>query len=156
MLEKYVHNTLKYDMFDYSYESSEYEKLVGKKYQLFAIYDDEMHIPFISLSEGTSIAKDAIYVRRDTSSILINKEELDSLIERRITSEKANNSRLELEEHLQQLKTLYVFKGTKKPIPYFNIFKVLIPFGSYNTIEYDEYINELIDKKKKRLIKSWI
>ncbi|SMG14211.1 Putative DNA-binding domain-containing protein [Marivirga sericea] len=163
-LNKFLPNNLEYEILDFTYKESEYDKLKGLKFQLILITDLPRYIPFLSRSESSTIKKDQIYIRRGTQSIQANYEELQKLFNRRIESEYDSTSEKELEEHLAQLKTLY--KQIKK---HFNISTIDIPEDELKEIfeeqeafrsknknypdeGFDEFVLKLITIKKELII----
>ena len=64
-------------------------------------------LPFFSLNETTGLEKDVIYVRRGTKCVKATAEEIERIIENKIKTIYKGSSNLSLEQHLEQLKTLY-------------------------------------------------
>ena len=67
-IHKLVPAELDYQVLDFSYDSSEYEKMQNKKFQMLIVFDTPDRLPFVSQSETTGLEKDAIYVRRGTKN----------------------------------------------------------------------------------------
>lgn len=169
-VKKYISSDLKYDIYDFAYQDSEYEQLKGKKFQLLVVEDTPEFLPFISRKESTNIKPSMIYIRRGTSDELVTEEELTHILKRRINYLYPESGRsLNLEEHLNQLKTLYndIDPTVPKLVRPASIFQSLSGLkkmtesllGSYEYEDnpyypeetYDEYISWLIDKKKKKI-----
>lgn len=106
-IAKYVPPELDYQVFDFDYKATEYDKLKGKKFQIIIVSDTPERLPFISLAEGNDIEKNTIYVRRGTKCEKADKSDIDRVIESRLSTIYSGNSEMSLDEHLSQLKTLY-------------------------------------------------
>lgn len=104
---KYLPPELDYQVFDFSFESSEYEKLNNKKFQMVVVSNTPERLPFISLAESDEIEKNIIYVRRGTKCEKATKADIDHILELRIATIYSGSSDMTLDEHLNQLKTLY-------------------------------------------------
>ena len=99
---------MKYEVYNFSYTSSEYEELIGRHYQLMSIDDTPEYIPFLAKKESEQLKPNQIYIRRGTSCEIANQEELRDIITRRINyAHPLTGEPLELEDHLKQLKVLY-------------------------------------------------
>ena len=66
-IKPYLSSSLKYDVYDFSYQTSEYEALKGKQFQMLFVEDTPQFLPFISRKEGSNIKPATIYIRRGTS-----------------------------------------------------------------------------------------
>lgn len=75
-IKPYLSSSLKYDVYDFSYQTSEYEALKGKQFQMLFVEDTPQFLPFISRKEGSSIKPATIYIRRGTSDEQVTEEEL--------------------------------------------------------------------------------
>ncbi len=108
-LKKFLPTKLlrKIEIIDFAYEDSEYNKLVGKKFQVILATSDVKHMPYISCSTGEGIKENVIYIRRGTSTEAANYDELQEILNKRIDTGYSTQSELNLEEHLEQLKILY-------------------------------------------------
>ncbi len=107
MIDSLVPSKLVYEIFDFSFEGSEYQKLIGKKFQVVHVKDTPSFLPFLSLSETTGIEKGAIYIRRGTKCEKARGEEIEEILNRRIETQYSSSSILSLEDHLNQLNILY-------------------------------------------------
>lgn len=171
-LEQYLPTGLDYSIHDFSYSSSDYVELIGKSFQVMIVEYSPKLIPFISTKEGNGIKENSIYIRQGTSSILANYDQLQSVLNKRISTNYNTSSEIELEEHLAQLKILYdkieknvyVFdeeneKGIGKFLLQFS--KVMssnligerkaLPNPNYPPEDYEEFISKMIEKKKARI-----
>ena len=81
---KYLPPELDYQVFDFSFESSEYEKLNNKKFQMVVVSNTPERLPFISLAESKYLKKDIINIQR------IKKEEAKKNLINKIKSSKKN------------------------------------------------------------------
>ena len=106
-IRKYIPANLEYIILDFSYDSSEYPKLIGKRFQVIVVEDNPRHIPYVCESESESTRTGAIYIRRGTQTIEAGYDELQKLINRRIETGYTSTKELALQEHLEQLKMLY-------------------------------------------------
>lgn len=107
-VSKYIPADLDYQVFDYSYSTSDYKALEGKKFQLLIVHDTPDRLPFISVKASASeIEKDVIYVRRGTKCEKANANDIERIIEERISSISTNSYEMTLSQHLDQLKTLF-------------------------------------------------
>lgn len=106
-ISKLIPPELDYEIFDYSYEASEYEALQGKKFQLLIVHDTPDRLPFISRGETTDFEKDTIYVRRGTKCEKASAADIDKLLNAKIENIFRESSNLSLDQHLSQLRTLY-------------------------------------------------
>ena len=107
-IKNYISTELKYEVYDFVYDSSEYEKLQNHKYQMMVIKDCPRFIPFMSMKESTNLKKNRIYIRRGTSCEEATSEGITDIIKRRMNAEYPDSGKtLNLDEHLEQLKTLY-------------------------------------------------
>lgn len=167
-IKGFISSNLKYEIYDFSYQSAEYAALQNKHFQILVIENTPEFLPFISHKEGNDIKPNTIYIRRGTSCEHANEEELAEMIKRRINHIYPNNgSPLDLEEHLSQLKDLYggIDPTTKQPNSSIinslsaigNVFKSV--FGSYEEIpnpaypeeSYDDFVARMILEKKKKI-----
>lgn len=106
-ISKYIPPELDYEIFDYSYETSEYEAVKGKKFQLLYIHDTPERLPFISRNATTDLEKDTIYIRRGTKCERASADEIERLLEAKMQTIFKESSNLTLDEHLKQLRILY-------------------------------------------------
>lgn len=164
-IKNYISSNLKYEVYDFLYETAEYEVLKGKKFQMLVVDDVPEHIPFLSKRESGSLKQNMIYIRRGTSCEIANQEELEKLLQRRINyMHPLKGEPLDLEEHLKQLKVLYrnidkelvtssgLFSELIKGITsYFGGVQNREPNPLYPDEEYEEFISRLITAKKNKI-----
>ena len=169
-IKNFISSDLKYEVYDFSYTSSEYEALKGKHFQMIVVEDTPEFIPFLAKKESGVLKQNMIYVRRGTSCEIANQEELERLLKRRINYlHPLKGEPLRLDEHLNQLKVLYE-KIEKDHVYYkdvisggFSAFlnaiadslikreKVVEPNPLYPEESYEEFISRMIVEKKKKI-----
>lgn len=169
-IKKFISSNLKYEIYDFSYTTSEYEALNNKKFQMFVIEDTPEYIPFLSKKDSGSLKQNMIYVRRGTSCEIADEEEIQVILNRRMNYlHPLNGEPLKLEEHLEQLKILYE-KIEKNHIYYKNGLsdgmssflasiakvitkgeKVVEPNPLYPDESYEQFISRMIVEKKKKI-----
>lgn len=106
-ISKYIPSELDYEIFNYSYDSSEYEAMKNKKFQLLIVHDTPDRLPFISRSETDGLDRDTIYIRRGTKCEKATASEIEKLLADKIATIFKETSNLSLDQHLKQLKILY-------------------------------------------------
>lgn len=169
-LRKYIPSELKYEIYDFAYESSDYSVLEGKKYQMLVVEDTPESIPFMAKMESTHLKTNEIYVRRGTSCVVANQEEIKNILSRRINyMHPLTGEPLSLDEHLEQLQSLY--KRINKENVYYkngitegisNVLKAMIgPLTKgerivvenplYPDEEFEEFISRMISEKKNKI-----
>lgn len=173
-IAKYIPSGLDYEIFDFSYDSSEYEAVRNKKFQMVLIHDTPERLPFISMNATTDLEKDVIYVRRGTKCERASAAEIEKIISDKIDTIFKETTDLQLEEHLQQLKILYaelpqkirvlVKKG--EPVPWImTISQTLRAFSGGRDVyeeqdnpdfpeeRYEAFIARMIERKKLKIEK---
>lgn len=166
-IKNFISSDLKYELYPFSFTTSEYKELEGHHYQMMVIEDRPEFIPFMSKKESGSLKQNMIYIRRGTSCEIANQEELREIISRRINyAHPLNGEPLNLEEHLSQLKVLYESIEKEKVYISGGMAEVLknlassMSFGGqkrtepnplYPDEEYDEFISRLIVAKKNKI-----
>jgi predicted HTH transcriptional regulator len=106
-IKKYIPNNLIYDIKNFDYTSIDYPELKDKKFQALFIDCNDKDLPYITTSNGDGYEDATIYVRHGTKSEKANNEDLQNLISRRVNTIYSNTAQLKLQEHLDQLETLY-------------------------------------------------
>lgn len=140
----------KIEIIDYSYDASEYPTLVGKKFQVVFVGFDPEHLPFIATSEGKYIKNNAIYTRRGTSTVEVNYEELQKIINRRFETGYSSQHEMDLETHIQQLKILYR-QMNKYNNPFGPLAYTIASLFNDEGMEFKDFIIYMIEKKKDRI-----
>lgn len=105
-LQKFVPKPLKYFVIDFHYASSDYAELKGKSFQVLLVEDDAKQLPFLSLSDGVDLRRNAVYVRSGTSSREADHDELQQIINRRVETGHSSQGALTLTKHVEQLRAL--------------------------------------------------
>lgn len=133
-LEHYLPKWLRYRTEDFIFGADEKEPLKGKKFQVLMIEYDPKYIPYTSVVTKGELRFGAIYIRQGTKSIEATNEKLVEIILRKVESGGSFASDLSIQDHLQQLKTLYeeLNKAENKG--------------------YREFLNKSIKYKEKRII----
>lgn len=160
-ISKYIPSNLTYGLYDFNYDNSDYEQLKNKKFQILIVEDEAKKLPFISVSEGTNIEKNVIYIRSGTECIKANNEQLQKILDRRIKTYHISE-KIRIEEHIEQLKILYnSLKTTKSINPLTSSFLSIVTALKFTaTVEksefypkedFEEFIFNCIEKKKKRI-----
>ncbi len=169
-IKKYISSNLKYEIYDFSYTTSEYEILSGKNFQMLVVEDTPEYIPFLSHRDSETLKQNQIYVRRGTSCEIANEEELQTIFNRKLNYlHPLSGEPLKLEEHLEQLKTLYE-KIEKNHVYYKNssfdrmssflksfanvVIKdevVIEPNPLYPDESYEQFLSRMITEKKKKI-----
>lgn len=169
-IKNFLSSSLKYEIYDFSYTTSEYAALNGKHFQMLVVEDTPEHIPFLPKKESGTLKQNMIYVRRGTSCEVANEEELHSILTRRMNYlHPLNGEPLQLDEHLKQLKVLYE-KMEKNHVYYRNgltagLAALIIPITEfiskgervvepnplYPEESYEEFISRMIVEKKKKI-----
>ena len=168
-IKNFISAELKYDIYDFVYESSEYEKLNNHKYQMLVIEDSPKFLPFMAKKDSDDLKKNRIYIRRGTSIEEATQEEITALIKRRINAEYPDSGKtLSLTEHLDQLKILYDkinptighYQGIVSETLIDVIKSVTDSFKGkwvsernplYPDENYEEFISRMIDAKRKKI-----
>jgi predicted HTH transcriptional regulator len=163
-LASYLNSEIIYNVLDFPYETSDYGPLEGKKFQVLIVEYDDKHLPYVTKRGGEELRQNAIYVRRGTSSVEATYEELQNLVNTRISTQYSTSSELKLEEHLAQLKLLYS-QITKYHYVYgesfFNIGEMVanafkgqreqVINANFPAEDFDKFIARMIEFKKNRI-----
>ena len=169
-IKNFVSSNLKYEIYDFTYTTAEYEALQGKNFQMLVIEDVPEYIPFFAKRESGTLKQNMIYVRRGTSCEIVNEEEFNDILNRRINyMHPLNGEPLQLSEHLQQLKILYehieknhiyyengIWSGLSSLMSSLSetIYKgekVVEPNPLYPNETYEEFVSRMITEKKKKI-----
>lgn len=107
-IKKYIPDSLKYEVYDFEYASSEYEQLQGKMFQLMSIEDTPENLPFLPKNDGDGIFKNRFYTRSGTSCVEANQTEINEILNRKMQYIYPETGKpLSLDTHLTQLDVLY-------------------------------------------------
>ena len=149
-VEKFIPSNLKYQVENFSFDRSEYDKLQGKKFQILIVENCPQYLPYISKNETEGLKKATIYVRRGTECTVADKDDIERLINKRLAT--GYKSKLEFEDHIRQLQILYRYKqptwaSATSAIAVLK--KLSFSVNNQNSSEFYTYIDELVERKKK-------
>ena len=171
---KYIPSGIDYEIFDFSYDSSEYQAVQNKKYQLLIVHDTPERLPFISLNATNDLEKDVIYVRRGTKCEKASASEIEQIIDCKLETVFKESSDLSLQAYLSQLKLLYselpqrikVLVKKETPAKWLTTVSAISRalYGENDIYEerdnpdypnesYEAFISKMIDKKKLKIEK---
>jgi predicted HTH transcriptional regulator len=133
---------------DFAYEDSDYKRLAGKSFQVLIVPDDPQNVPFMPSAETTGLRKTSIFVRRMASTEEATYEEIQTIINRRITTGRSNQPMIDLQSHLEHLRVLYrQMERHRQQNPSW-VFGIRLGFG-YESFE--EFTLRMIEVKKWRI-----
>jgi len=136
---------------DFSYDETEYSKIKGRKFQAVLIKVEPENLPLVARDEYPGeIRNNAIYVRRGTSTEEANHDELQAVFDKRLSTGYSSQSRTDMFTHLEQLKALYDQRDRLRPILYVSGHSL---FGGTGYIDFHNFIDEMIEEKKKQIKK---
>jgi len=151
-IKKYIPTTVQYEIFDFSYNESEYPSLKGKMFQVVLVEFSEKILPILSLKDGSGINANVAYIREGTESIEANHEKLEHLINLRIESGYSSSHTLDLREHLEQLQVLYKARKSTNPFGVASI--AMASIWGDPLKEYYQFVEEMISSKMLRIQKE--
>ena len=105
-IKAYVPDGLLVDLFDFTFQESEYAAIKGKSFQVLIVEFDVRRIPLLATREGTDIRGNVAYVRKGTNSDEATHADLQALISQRIDSGFSSTKALKLSEHIEQLQVI--------------------------------------------------
>jgi hypothetical protein len=144
-LKKFLPQNLldRVDVLDFSFDASEYPRLVGKRFQVLLIDYDPDHIPMLSLRDGEGIKNTVVYVRRMGGVAEATHDEIQNIINRRIETRYSTSKEINLKQHLEQLRILYA------ELPRSTVSRMLgfFAFGREGG-DYDEFVRRMVEAKK--------
>lgn len=166
-ISKFLPNTVKFDILDFDFSGEAYSKIENKMYQIIVINSEDKDLPYMWDRDSNENQVGCVFIRKGTKTVKANSFELSELIGKKIRSMYAEGSRLALEEHLEQLKTLYEYVGVKENVIHKNILNIgqtlLERFQAiseslgeversknpfYPEEDFEEFIANMIKKKK--------
>jgi hypothetical protein len=120
------------------------------------IEDNPLDLPFVCCGDSKYTRKAAIYIRRGTSTEEANYDELQEVINRRIETGYSSQGEIDLQKHLNELRTLY----TNIQHYHFQVGSVLPSalhkfYPNSPREDFDEFLLHIIEQKK-RLIKKML
>lgn len=170
-LNTFLPSNLIYDVHEIIFESSEYEKLKNKRFQILIIENNPNELPFFAKKDGEDIKKDDIYYRHGTNTIKADSDQIKKILARVIRAQ-TSDSDLNLGEHFEQLKLLYTLINKDKRILISHddgITTLVAKFGQvmqqmygkreYETVpnefypaeSFEEFVSNCIQSKKKKI-----
>lgn len=166
-IKKFIPDALKYYLKDFKYESSEYDKMKNKKFQILVVEDDPKNLPYICCKDGTNIKDGDVYIRSGTESKKAGNYQMEKIIERKLIACKVpKNKNMTLKQHLEQLEVLYeeLTYTVVENDTFSNLAKTLSSLTSkfsgtvtvkrkdnYPKENYDDFVLRMLNKKKKRI-----
>lgn len=141
-LQKFIPNTVSYEIFDFEYDASDYEHLIGKKFQLLYVEHNDEYIPVLSLADGNTVKRNRIYVRHNDSTREADHDQVQELINKRIRKSMQIPRSRKLEDHLSDLETLYIQRA---------LFMSQMPSSPMR--EFGEFLNQMIGIKQSKIEK---
>ena len=106
-IQKFLPQSVGYDVFNFEYDSSEYNNLIGRKFQLLMVICNEDAVPVLSLADSKSLLRNRIYIRHNNSTREADHEQVHQLIDKRIKRSQQTPKSRELKEHLSELEELH-------------------------------------------------
>ncbi|MGR9268171.1 AlbA family DNA-binding domain-containing protein [Rhizobium leguminosarum] len=135
---------------DFSYESAEYEKIKGKKFQTLIIDYRPEYVPYTAIKGTTDLKDTAIYYRRDGLTIEASYDELQKIINDRIETGHSTRQEMDIKKHLEHLKALY--DELPKRSPFFSHLtaeRILgVQAADHLGQSYSEFVETMISLKK--------
>jgi predicted HTH transcriptional regulator len=160
-IKKYLPNHLLnlIDIADFSFDASEYSKLVGKRFQVLFVNYNSVYLPFLSLKSGSNIKINAIYIRREGLTEEANYDDLQKLFNARIETEYSTSQEVDLQQHLEQLKVLMSYVSRYRNSDGINLMLVSPIMGIYSgpnpkypKEDFETFILHMIELKKSELL----
>lgn len=105
-LKRFLPKSLNYFVIDFTYTSSDFAELAGRSFQVVLVECDPKELPYLTLSDGNDLRRNAIYVRSGTSSREADHDELQQLLNRRVETGHSSQGALDLTKHIEQLRIL--------------------------------------------------
>jgi hypothetical protein len=172
-LEKYLPSKVPVNIVPVYFKEEENIDFKDKFFLIVIVKNDPKYVPFMALKSSENINRNLIYVRRNRASETANYDEIQEIINSRIDTEYSTTNERRLVEHLEELKELYnhipktvqivisrthpnshslelvsqIFREYSGKIEY-----ETKPNPNYPKESYEEFINKLIEIKKKKII----
>jgi predicted HTH transcriptional regulator len=152
-IQKYLPSKVNFEIYDFSYEESDYGILKGKRFQVLLVQDSPKYVPFVSTTEGEGIRKNAIYIRREGGTNEANYDELQEVINRRIETQYSSKTEQQLEKALSELKILYssiprYLDGDEVD---YEASLYLVNNPQFPKESYERFIRKMIQRKKQQI-----
>ncbi len=156
-LKIYLSENLKFEILDFAYTESEYDKLKGKKFQVILVHDLPKYIPFLPEHSGEGLYENRIYYRANTNVEEATSKQIQEMLSRRTSAIVAITPEETFKNDLFQLKKLYGQIPKNYTISKFD-FNALVSMNTiffkseknpnYPEESYDEFIAKMIERKK--------
>lgn len=160
-INAFLPSELKHEPQRIEFRDETFGTLHGKIFYIFHVFPQDRYIPFIAKKESEHVKANQIYVRKNSASVVATSEDLEKIFKRRLLNQYEDLSSISIQEHIEQLKTLYNNTSeTKEIININNVGKLLkemqdiirtVPNENYPKEDFDEFISELIKKKKRKI-----
>ncbi len=144
-----------------------YKEFTGKVFLIIQVPKQYRYVPFFAKKESVKLKTNEVYIRKNTSTVTANNEDLEKMIQLRLLEQYDDLSSLSLDEHLNQLKLLYsklsktIEEDTEENFVLFHSEHGsrfgLLPLAAlednpnYPQESYDEFLSKIITKKKKKI-----
>jgi len=153
--KKFVPDTLRCDIHDFSFNDSEYRDIKGKSFQVLIIEDTPELLPFLSEVDGDEIDAGAVYVRDGAATQRATHHQLQNLLNRRIETKHSSRRELTVREHFEELRVLYDLIRSRIPNP-----AIMSGYSSMQVVlsapnpllpqeNFEAFVARMIDAKKK-------
>ncbi len=160
-VNKYIPSTLTYTVLDFAYQTSDYGQLMGKTFQVLLVESHAHELPYVCKKSGTELKEGAIYIRRGTSSCEATHDEVQQIISKRVDTQYSTTGDIDLDEHLNQLKSLYKQLPNEREQLLAHSLRMQAHYmalisgvNARDEIEsYDDFIRDTINEKKKSIRK---
>lgn len=152
-IKKFVADSLKVEVLDFSFEETEYAAIKGRKFQVTLVNDCPSYLPFVCTSDGDGIREGAVYVRDGVATTEASHDQLQRIINRRISTGHSTRHAMTLRDHLDELQILYnaVEKTSSNPIYQLATVSSLLSVRNphYPEESMDAFVARLIEQKKR-------
>ena len=151
-----------FQIYDFDFNGENYSKVNGKLFQILCISSKEIELPYVWKKDSNGAEVGCIFYRRGTKTIKANMQEIQDMIDKRIEATYMEESNLQLEEHLKQLKTLYnnlvpykyslngIFQGINSLASIGGARIAGVKNSSYPDESYEDFVNRMIEQKRKK------
>lgn len=164
-IQKFLPDILDFQTYDFDFNGENYSKVNGKLFQILCISSKEIELPYVWKKDSNGAEAGCIFYRRGTKTIKANMQEIQDMIDKRIEATYLEESNLQLEEHLKQLKTLYnnlvpykyslngIFQGINSLASIGGARIAGVKNPGYPDESYEDFVNRMIEQKKKKIEK---
>jgi len=163
-VRKFIPDSVKFHLLDFTFTEKEPQSLTGKTIQVLLVLDNVQYLPFVSKSDGDAINEGNVYVRDGTESRPATHTQLQEIINRRIATSHSTSRELTLKQHLEELQTLYSLIprqiGGGFTFPMLESLSLALqnsidsgkPNPDYPKESFEDFLNRAIEIKKKVVI----